>query len=152
MIFEIVCSIVNNPHEKRVKEKNIRLRNYPNGTLLWSQRCVQPKPVPGMTSDFEAAWSLKENDRALLLPFCFWFPEEAGAELCLWTAEERLSPLTFSVKSGNPEKWLTGEDGEEFKETTDGGEVNEAGARTVKVRSSDVRFVACRVNTCKIVH
>lgn len=35
-----------------------------------------------------------------------------------------------------------GDDGEEFNEITDGIEVDEAGARTVMVRSSDVKFDA----------
>lgn len=37
--------------------------------------------------------------------------------------------------------------GEEFKESTEGGEVNEAGARIVIVRSSDVKFEAWSVRT-----
>lgn len=37
---------------------------------------------------------------------------------------------------------LLGVGGAGFKDTTEGGEVNEAGARTVRVRSSDVKFVA----------
>lgn len=35
----------------------------------------------------------------------------------------------------------------ELKDTTDGGDVNEAGASTVKVKSSDVKFDALRVKT-----
>ena len=65
--------------------------------------------------------------------------------------DERLSPLAFPVNSGKSTKGLIGEVGEEFNETTEGGEVKEAGASTVKVRSSDVKFEACRVKTCKIV-
>lgn len=47
----------------------------------------------------------------------------------------RLSPLTLPVNSGKPTNGLIGEAGEEFNEMTEGGEVNDAGARTVNVRS-----------------
>jgi hypothetical protein len=40
--------------------------------------------------------------------------------------------------------------GAEFNGTTDGEEADGSGASTVKVRSSVVRFVASRVNTCKL--
>lgn len=59
----------------------------------------------------------------------------------------RLSPLNLSVNSGKTTNGLIGDAGEEFNETTEGGEVNDAGARTVNVRSSDVKFEAWRVNT-----
>lgn len=51
-----------------------------------------------------------------------------------------LSPFTLAKNSAKPIKGLFGVLGE-FRETTE-GEVNEAGASTVKVRSSDVKFEA----------
>lgn len=40
--------------------------------------------------------------------------------------------------------------GAEFNGTTEREEADGSGARTVRVRSSVVRFVASRVNTCKL--
>ena len=58
-----------------------------------------------------------------------------------------LTLLAFPANSEKPTNGLIGDVGEEFKDTTDGGEVKEAGARTVIVRSSGVKFEACRVKT-----
>jgi hypothetical protein len=124
-----------------------RIEAYPNGTLLCSHRCVQPRPVLGTTSEVGEACSLKETDRTPTSPFCFRVSDKRGAELSLCTALACLSPLTLPVNSENPTNGLNGVDGEEFKDTTVGGEVNEAGARTVKVRSSEVKFEAWRVRT-----
>lgn len=124
-----------------------RREAYPNGTLLCSHRCVQPRPVLGTTADEGEACSLKESDRAPTSPFCFWLSDRRGAELGLCIALPRLSPLTLPVNSENPANGLIGVDGEELKDTTEGREVNEAGARTVKVRASDVKFEAWRVRT-----
>lgn len=52
----------------------------------------------------------------------------------------RLSPLTLAVKSTKPINGLIGVDGAEFRDTTDGGDIDDAGASTVKLRSSDVKF------------
>jgi hypothetical protein len=52
-----------------------------------------------------------------------------------------LSPFALAKNSAKPIKGLFGVLGE-FRETTEGGEVNESGASTVKVRSSDVKFEA----------
>ena len=52
-----------------------------------------------------------------------------------------LSPFILPKNSVKPIKGLFGLVGE-LRETTEGGEVNEAGARTVNVRSSDVKFEA----------
>ena len=53
-----------------------------------------------------------------------------------------LTLLAFPANSEEPTNGLIGDVGEEFKDTTDGGEVKEAGARTVIVRSSGVKFEA----------
>ena len=52
-----------------------------------------------------------------------------------------LSTFILPKNSLKPIKGLIGLVGE-LRETTDGGEVNEAGASTVSVRSSDVKFEA----------
>lgn len=62
-------------------------------------------------------------------------------KLCPWAAPICLSPFILPKKSVKPIKGLTGVTGE-FRETTEGGEVKDAGASTVKVRSSDVKFEA----------
>lgn len=67
--------------------------------------------------------------------------------LTLLAAALRRSSFALPVNSENPTNGLIGDDGEELKDTTDGGAVNEAGARTVKFRSSDVIFAAWRVRT-----
>lgn len=126
------------------KKKEKRWKYYPSGTLLWSHRCVQHKPLLGMASDIGEACSLKEAGQTPPLPFCFWFSDERSGELSLCIVG------LLPVNSGKPTNGLIGEEGEEFKETTEGGEVNEAGARTVRVRSSDIRFETWRVKTCKL--
>lgn len=52
-----------------------------------------------------------------------------------------LSPLILPKNSAKPIKGLIGLVGE-LKEITEGGEINEDGASTVKVRSSGVKFEA----------
>ena len=54
----------------------------------------------------------------------------------------RFSLCTLSVNSENPRNGLTGEVGVEFRDTTDGGDVKDAGARAVNDRSSGVKFDA----------
>lgn len=49
-------------------------------------------------------------------------------------------------------KGLIGDVGEVLNDTTEGGEVKEAGASTVIVRSCEVRFDAWRVKTWQIEH
>ena len=131
---------------EREREREIRrrrrMKEYPNGTLLCSHRCEQPRPVLGTTSDVGEARSLKETDRAPPSLFCFCESDKRGADPGLCIALPRRSALAFPVNSENPTNGLIGVDGEEFKDTTVGGEVNEAGARTVKVRSSEVKFEA----------
>lgn len=46
------------------------------------------------------------------------------------------------MNSENPKNGLKGELGVEFKDTTEGGDVKDAGARTIRDRSSDVKFDA----------
>lgn len=101
----------------REKEK----RKYPNGTLLCSHRCVQPKPLLGMTSDCGEASSFKEIDLAPPSKFCFWFWDARGAEFTLCIAEPCLPPPIIPVNSGKPRNGLNGEVGAEFNETTEGG-------------------------------
>lgn len=60
-------------------------------------------------------------------------------KLCSWVEPIPLSPFTLPKISEKPIKGLSGVVGE-FRETTEGGEVTEAGASTVKVRSSEVKF------------
>ena len=100
-----------------------------------------------MTSDIGTAFSLEETERAPVSPFPFWFSNGTGAELSLGSAVACLSPPIFPQNSENPRHGLIGEDGAEFKVINEGGEVNDAGARTVKVRSSGVKFEAWSVNT-----
>lgn len=52
------------------------------------------------------------------------------------------TPLVLPAVSEEPTNGLIGDVGEEFKDTTDGGDIKEAGAKTVIVRSSDVKFEA----------
>lgn len=110
---------------------------YPNGTRLCSQRCVQPKPLFGTTSE-----GLEDS------PFVFSVLVSSGIggnDCCLRVVMLRFSLCTLSVNSENPRNGLRGDVGVEFRDTTDGGDVKDAGARTVKDRSSDVKFDAWRV-------
>ena len=65
-----------------------------------------------------------------------------GNDCTLRVVVLRFSVCTLSVNSENPRNGLIGEVGVEFKDTTDGGDVKDAGARTVKDRSSDVKLDA----------
>lgn len=65
-----------------------------------------------------------------------------GSECSLCIVVLRFSLCTLSVNSENPRNGLKGEVGVEFRDTTDGGDVKDAGARTVSDRSSDVKFDA----------
>lgn len=53
-----------------------------------------------------------------------------------------MSLFNLSVNSEEPRKGLSGDVGEELNDNTEGGEVKEPGARTVIVKSSEVKFDA----------
>ena len=93
-----------------------------------------------MISDMGEDCSLKETDRPVKSTLCFLFSDAAGIDLGLSNVLHFSLPIlpatSFKTMYG-----LMGDDGEEFNEITD-GEVDEAGARTVMVRSSDVKFDA----------
>lgn len=129
---------------EKEKEQKKGAWHYPNGTLLWSHRCVQPKSLLEMTSDIGEDCSLKETEWTIL-PLCFGF-SGGGKELSLCFTAPCLSPFTWPVDSDKLTNGFIGDLGE-LKDPTEGGEVNEAGARTVIVRSSDVKFDAWRVKT-----
>lgn len=57
-----------------------------------------------------------------------------------------LSPFILPKHSAKPRNGLKGVSGE-LRDTNEGGDVNEAGASTVKVRSSEVKFDARSVKT-----
>jgi hypothetical protein len=78
---------------------------------------------------------------------CSIISEVVVTEVSACTAEQYFSPVIIPVDSGKPTNELIGVVGEELKDPTDGGEVNEAGARTVRVRSSDVKFEARKAKT-----
>ena len=132
--------------KRRTKQRN---RYYPSGTVLCNHKCVQPKPVLGMTSEAETVCSVRETDLPSTLSF--WLSSTIGKELSLCTPLLRLSPLTLAVKSAKPMNGLIGVDGAEFRDTTDGGDIDDAGARTVKLRSSDVKFKTWRVKTWNMI-
>ena len=60
-------------------------------------------------------------------------------KLCAWVP--RLSLFTLSKHSAKPINELFGVVGE-LRDTNEGGGLNEAGASTVNVRSSEVKFEA----------
>lgn len=125
---------------------------YPNGTLLWSHKCEQPKPALGMISDMGEDWSLKETVRPPKSTLCFWFSDTVGIDLGLSNDVPYFSLPILPATSFKTMYGLMGDDGEEFNEITDGIEVDEAGARTVMVRSSDVKFDAWSVKTWNLNH
>lgn len=114
---------------------------YPNGTLLWSHKCEQPIAL-GMISDMGDDCSLKETDPRPESILCFRFSVTEGIDLGLSNDVTYFSLPILPATSFKTMYGLMGDDGEEFNEITDGGEVDEAGARTVMVRSSDVKFEA----------
>lgn len=128
---------------------NLQINDYPKGTLLCNHRCVQPESPLGSTSGMGVALSLNETDWERFFPSGTWFTD---TELLLGAALICLSILTLSVKSEEPMKGLIGDVGEVLNDTTEGGEVKEAGASTVIVRSCEVRFDAWRVKTWQIEH
>lgn len=93
------------------------------------------------------ALSLNETDWERFFPSGTWLTD---TKLLLWAAVICLSILTLSVKSEEPMKGLIGDVGEVLNDTTEGGDVREAGASTVIVRSCEVRFDAWRVKTWQI--
>lgn len=117
-------------HEKEDKK---RWTHYPNGTLLCNHKWVHPKSFRGRTSVMETVCSWGPPSP------CLWFSDSVEPKLNLGTPV-----LCLSIE---PIKGLSGDAGDEFNDTTEGGELNEAGAKTVNVRSSDVKFEAWRVNT-----
>ena len=103
---------------------------YPNGTLLCNHKWVQVKAVAGIISAMGTACSSEERVWEAFR-FCFSAKWDIELILCVgWT----------------PTNGLIGDESAEFCDSTGGG-VNDAGARIVKVRSSDVRFDAWRVKT-----
>jgi hypothetical protein len=108
---------------------------HPKGTRLCSQRCVQPKPLFGTTSE-------GLEDSPFVLFSVLVSSGIGGNDCCLRTVVLRFSFCTLSVKSENPRNGLIGVVGVEFRDTTVGGDVKDAGARTVKDRSSEVKFDA----------
>jgi hypothetical protein len=72
-----------------------------------------------------------------------------GTALCNQRCEQLVIPLP-SFEDSVENELPAGVVGAEFNGTTDGEEADGSGASTVKVRSSVVRFVASRVNTCKL--
>lgn len=132
---------LNNLCNNKFKMKEKKVVNYPNGILLCNHKCVQPKPVFGMTSDTVEDCLSSNIDRTPPSPFCFRFSDARGAELSSCGALPHRSSFTFPANSENPRKGLKGDDGVAFKDTTV-GEADDVGARTVKVRSLDVKFDA----------
>lgn len=85
------------------------------------------------------AWSFSETERNPTSSSAPWSIDE---ELILCPTITCLLPLTAAGNSETLINGLAGDDGDELNDNTEGGEVNEAGARTVNVRSSDVKFEA----------
>lgn len=106
--------------------------------MLCSHRWEQPRSAFGTTSNPAAICSLREFD--LGPPSLPSFSR--GAELNLCTMLPRWPSPALPASSGNLARGVIGLVGEEFKDMTEGGEENDAGARTVKVRSSFVKFEA----------
>lgn len=91
-----------------------------------------------MASDAGDPCSIIDANFDSLMPFLFCLSVAGG--ICIELPN-------FPLNSVMPIIGLMGEMGEEFRDTTDGGDVNEAGARIVIVKSSDVMFDAWRVKT-----
>lgn len=122
------------------------MKDYPNGTLLCSHKCVQPKPEVEIASDAGETCSFKETN--LVSPLTsFLFSNEGATTLDFCIIEPFVWLLYLPATSESPKNGLIGDEGEEFRESTEGGDVNEAGARIVIVRSSDVKFEAWSVRT-----
>lgn len=112
--------------------------SYPNGTLLCNHKCVQPTSPLGKTSEIAKSFSLGITDWVPPSLVDFRLSSSSGNELFFWILPADPEEITYG---------LNGDVGELFRDSTEGGGMNEAGARTVIVRSSDVKFEAWRVNT-----
>ena len=96
----------------------------------------------------EIVCSLKEPECGPTSSPRLWFSITLDAELSLLRAIACLSPLNLpAAESKETSYGLVGDAGVEVKDTTEGSEVKEAGASTVSVKSSDVRFEAWSVKT-----
>ena len=121
------------------------MADYPRGTVLCNQRWVQPKSELDIISEVAPVRCAREIDLFPLSLLSFWPSVETGIELNL------CSPPALPVVSGKPPNVLLGVVGAEFKGITKEEELDATGARTVNVRSSDVRFEAWRVSTWDIL-
>lgn len=112
----------------------------PKGTRLCSQRCVHPKPLFGTTS--EGLEEARFISSFVVVSVLVVSSGIVGNDCTLRLAVLRFSLCTLSVNSENPRNGLKGDVGLEFSDITEGGDVKDAGARTVNDRSPLVKFDA----------